>query len=156
MEFPKKIQNPLISLHPNGEGGRGMRSCCPTTSQILWPPGFGFFLRRFLYGLDYSNILFMIGWAVFEILAGFWPIIQILPIMVPYVIWSYPYHIKNTWIKIMIALYPQNHRIWRTEPLSWNFALAYMCTGKNIFHFGENWISTKYSLLSTFSRLSAN
>ena len=24
-----------------GEDGRGMRSCCPTTSQILGPPGIG-------------------------------------------------------------------------------------------------------------------
>ena len=29
-----------------GEGGRRMRSCCPTTSQILRPPGFGFGLSR--------------------------------------------------------------------------------------------------------------
>ena len=27
-----------------GEGERGMRSCSPTTSQILRPPGFGFCL----------------------------------------------------------------------------------------------------------------
>ena len=32
----------------NGEGGRGMRSCCPTTSQILRPPGFGFCLQNWL------------------------------------------------------------------------------------------------------------
>ena len=27
-----------------GEGGMGMRSCDPLTSQILGPPGFGFWL----------------------------------------------------------------------------------------------------------------
>ena len=31
-----------------GEVGRGMRSCCPTTSQILGPPGIGFCLSCFL------------------------------------------------------------------------------------------------------------
>ena len=28
-----------------GEGGRGMRSCCPTTPQILGPPGFWLLLE---------------------------------------------------------------------------------------------------------------
>ena len=29
-----------------GEGGRGMRSCCPITSQIVGPPRFGFYLSN--------------------------------------------------------------------------------------------------------------
>ena len=29
-----------------GEGGREMRSFCPTTSQVLGPPGFGFSLSQ--------------------------------------------------------------------------------------------------------------
>ena len=30
-----------------GEGGRGIRSCCPATSQILELPGIGFCMSRF-------------------------------------------------------------------------------------------------------------
>jgi len=29
-----------------GKGGKGLRSCSPTTSQILGPPGSGFTLKR--------------------------------------------------------------------------------------------------------------
>ena len=42
-----------------GDGGRGLRSCCPTTSQYLGPPGSWFLLEPYSILTIISNILGM-------------------------------------------------------------------------------------------------